>query len=115
MGNNTEWAIVLGQSLSGKSLVASVLAEQANGKIIDAAKIAEAAKSRLDTEEQPFEGRVPDVEVEKDILNLVSTDKNNGNKFFYIFDGQYHESVDANAEFLLSNMGAPRPKRARVT
>ena len=107
MGNNTEWAIVLGQSLSGKSLVASILAENSNGKVIDAAKIAEVVRPRLDTEEGPFEGRVPDAEVEKEILNIVSTDKNNGNKFFYIFDGQYHESVDANANFLLSNMGAP--------
>ena len=50
---------------------------------------------------------MPDAEVEKEILNMVSTDKDNGNKFFYIFDGQYHESVDANANFLLSNMGTP--------
>ena len=107
MGNNTEWAIVLGQSLAGKSLVSGVLAEQANGKVINPAKIAEAVKPRLDTEEAPFEGRIPDFEVEKDILSIISTDKNNGNKFFYIFDGQYHETVDANAEFLLSNMGAP--------
>lgn len=93
--------------MSGKSLVANVLSENSNGKVIDAAKIAESIRPRLDTEEGPFEGRVPEAEVEKDILKMVSTDKDNGNKFFYIFDGQYHESVDANANFLLSNLGAP--------
>ena len=78
LGNNTEWAIVLGQTLSGKSLVSSILSEGSNRKVIDVAKVAEAVKPRLDTEEAPFEGRVPDEEVEKDILNIISTDKNNG-------------------------------------
>lgn len=77
LGSNTEWAIVLGQTLSGKSLVSSILSEGSNRKVIDVAKVAEAVKPRLDTEEAPFEGRVPDEEVEKDILNIISTDKNN--------------------------------------
>ena len=34
--------------------------------------------------------------------------KNNGDKFFYIVDGQHHETVNAAAEFLLGNLGAPR-------
>ena len=59
--------------MSGKSLVAGIVAENKNGKVIDVAKIADAIRPRLDTEEGgPFEGRIPDKEVEKDILNIVS-------------------------------------------
>ena len=68
-------------------MVAKIVAESTNGKVIDIAKIVDAVRPRLDTEEGPFEGRVPDAEVEKDILQILNTDKNNGNKFLYIFDG----------------------------
>ena len=51
------------------------------------AKIAEDIRPRLETEDGPFEGRIPDAEVEKDILAMISADKNNGDKFFYIVDG----------------------------
>lgn len=88
-------------------MVAKIVAESTNGKVIDVAKIADAVRPRLDTEEGPFEGRIPDAEVEKDILKIVNTDKDNGDKFFYIFDGQHHESVDASADFLINNMGTP--------
>ena len=108
LGNKTEWAIVLGQSLSGKSLVASNIQQQTGGKIIDLAKIAEDIRPRLETEDGPFEGRIPDAEVEKDVKAIISADKNNGDKFFYIVDGQHHETVNAAAEFLLGNLGAPR-------
>jgi len=76
-------------------MVAKIVAESTNGKVIDIAKIVDAVRPRLDTEEGPFEGRVPDAEVEKDILQILNTDKNNGNKFLYIFDGQHHETYEA--------------------
>lgn len=107
LGNKTDWAIVLGQSLSGKSLVAGVVSASTCGKVIDMAKIAEDIRPRLENEGEPFEGRIPDAEVEKDILAMIAADKNNGDKFFYVVDGQHHESVDASAAFLLSNLGAP--------
>ena len=107
LGNKTEWAIVLGQSLSGKSLVAQIVSQCTNGKIIDLAKVAEDIRPRLENEGEPFEGRIPDAEVEKDVLSIISADKNGGEKFFYIIDGQHHETVAAAAEFLKSNLGAP--------
>lgn len=88
--------------------MSSILAQGgSNRKVVDANKIAELVRPRLDTEEAPFEGRVPDFEVEKEILNMISSDKDNGNKCFYIFDGQYHEKVEDYADFLLTNLGAP--------
>ena len=69
--------------------------------------MAEDIRPRLETEDGPFEGRIPDAEVEKDILAIVEADKAAGDKFLYLFDGQHHESIDAMATFLLSNMGTP--------
>ena len=95
-GNKTEWGVVLGQPLSGKSLVAGIVTESTNGKVIDMAKLAESIRPRLGNEDEgPFEGRVPDAEVEKDILAMVSADKSSGEKFFYLIDGQHHETVEA--------------------
>ena len=107
LGQKTEWAIVLGQSLSGKSLVAKVVSDAAKGKIIDLAKIAEDIRPRLETEDGPFEGKIPDAEVEKDVLAIVKADKDNGDKFFYIVDGQHHDTVAAAATFLMTNLGSP--------
>lgn len=87
LGNKTEWAIVLGQSFSGKSVVAGVVNDSTCGKIIDLTKIAEDIRPKLETEDGPFEGRIPDAEVEKAIVAMISADKNKGDKFFYIVDG----------------------------
>ena len=108
LGNKTDWGIVIGQSLSGKSLVASIITESTNGKVIDLAKLAESIRPKLETEaDGPFEGRIPDVHVEKEILNIVSANKESGEKFFYLIDGQHHETVEAQATFLSTNLGAP--------
>lgn len=107
LGNKTEWGIVMGQSLSGKSLVAKLISENAKAKVIDMAKLSEDIRPRLETEDGPFEGRIPDVEVEKDILAMVAANKSAGEKALYLFDGQHHESIDAMAKFLVDNMGAP--------
>jgi len=74
LGNKTEWAIVLGQSLSGKSLISNQIQQQTGGKVIDLAKIAEDIRPRLETEDGPFEGRIPDAEVEKDIKAIIAAD-----------------------------------------
>ena len=38
---------------------------------------------------------------------MVNADKSAGNKCFYIFDGQHHETIDKAADFLKTNFGAP--------
>lgn len=107
LGNKTEWGMLMGPSLSGKSLVGKIVAENTNGKIIDLLAISEAIRPKLETEDGPFEGRIPDEEVEKDVLALIEADKAAGDKFFYLIDGMHHESVDAGATFFSSNLGAP--------
>merc|ERR1719361_1055337 len=98
----------MGATMTGKSLVGSIIAGNSNGKVIDVAAMAEGIKGRLgDPEGEPFEGRVPDAELEKDILAMVEADKAAGSKAMYLFDGQHHETVEAWGNFLASNIGAP--------
>ena len=107
LGNKTEWGVVMGQSFAGKSLVAKLISDNAKAKVIDLVKLAEDIKPRLETEDGPFEGRVPDAEVEKDICAMIDADKASGEKCLYLFDGQHHESIDAMAKFLVDNLGPP--------
>ena len=108
LGNKTDWGIVTGQSLSGKSLVAKIVADSNNGKVLDLAAIAESIRPSLASEEgDPFEGPIPADKVEAEILSIIARDKNAGENFFYLVDGQHHETVDQAAAFLLSNLGTP--------
>jgi len=59
--------------------------------------IAEACKARLGTEDEPFEGDVPQEEIEKDTLSIVTKDQAAGARHTYVFDGYSHKSP---AEFL---------------
>jgi len=93
LGSRTSWGLIAGGPLSGKSLVSKIVAENTKGKVVDMIAMADAVRPTLDTEEGPFEGRVPDAEVEKRVLAMVEADKQAGDKFFYLFDGRYHETV----------------------
>lgn len=107
LGNKTDWGLLMGQSLSGKSLVGKIVSDNTAGKIIDMVAIAEAIRPRLETEDGPYEGRIPDAEVEKDVLALVEADKTAGEKFFYLIDGLHHETIEAAATFFSANLGTP--------
>ena len=107
LGDKTEYALITGQALSGKSLVAGFVKDCTNSKLIDFAAIAEAIRPRLGDEAEPFEGRIPDAEVEKDLVAMIAADKNSGEKYFYIVDGRHHETEEQAATFLKDNMGAP--------
>jgi len=78
LGSRTNWGLVMGGPLTGKSLVAQIIAENTKGKVIDLIKMAEAIRPRLATEDGAFEGRVPDAEVEKDVLAMMNSDAASG-------------------------------------
>ncbi len=75
--------------------------------------ISEKVKSKLGTEEEPFEGEVPVKEVEKEIKKLI--DEGSKSKVKFIFDGYSHKSHKEFIEFtkqfgvpeFLISMGAP--------
>lgn len=107
LGFRTEWGMVTGRSLSGKSTIAGIVAQLNHGKIIDMAKIAEKCKDRLGTEDEPFEGDVPLEEVEKDVVDLINGDKKRGEHFMYIIDGYMHDSADKFLSWFESHFGVP--------
>lgn len=109
LGYRTEWGMVTGRSLSGKSTIAEIVAKLAHGKIIDMVKMSEKTKDRLGTEDEPFEGDVPLEEVEKDVIDLIQNDKkqNPRNKIMYIIDGYMHASADAFLKWFEEHFGMP--------
>ena len=95
LGANVKWYIIAGRALSGKSTIANNLVGMVQGKVLDMKDISEKCKARLGTEDEPFEGDVPDEEVEKDVLAIIDADRAAGAKFTYIFDGWSHKSATA--------------------
>ena len=100
LGNKIEFGLLVGKSLSGKSVVAKLLSENNGYTIIEMAKISEEAKSRLGTEEEPFEGDVPISEVEADIVALINEAKNSGKRTKFVFDGYIHSTEEAFLTFI---------------
>jgi hypothetical protein len=58
-----DFAIVLGDTLSGKTSLCNHMAKHLGHKIIVMKSLEEQVKKRLGTEEEPFEGEVPIVEI----------------------------------------------------
>lgn len=71
--------------------------------VIEMSKIAEGVKSKLGSEEEPFEGEVPLVEVEKEIKSIISQ---GGKSAKFLFDNFTHESADHFVSFS-SQFGSP--------
>jgi len=61
-------------------------------------QISEKVKSKLGTEEEPFEGEVPIKEVEKEIKKLI--DEGSKSKVKYIFDGYSHKNHSEFIDFI---------------
>lgn len=51
LGSRTNWGFVMGGPLSGKSLVARLIAESSKGKVIDMNALAESIRPRLEVDE----------------------------------------------------------------
>lgn len=107
LGARTDWILIRGQEYSGTTLVATITAAQSGAKVINWNAVADAIRPRLETEDGPFEGRVPDAEVEKDVKAVMAADKAAGDCCTYVFENFYHESVEAGLAWLCENFGAP--------
>lgn len=108
LGNKVDWAIVRGEAFSGSDMVAKMIATAAKGKVVNLSEIAEKTiRPKLATEDGEFEGRIPDAEVEKELVKLISDDQSRGEKYLYLFDGIYHESIEAGGAFMSGEFGAP--------
>lgn len=85
-----DWALVLGQPLSGKTTLANTLRKTLGGPsrvtLIDHKEIEASIKSTLGTSEEPFEGKVPLLKVEEAIAATIAKDKKAGKRQLYVFD-----------------------------
>ena len=106
LGNKIEFGVLVGKSLTGKSLVASILAKNQGYTVIDMGKITETVRGALGSEEEPFEGDVPIAEVEKQIVADINAAQNSGQRCKFVFDGYTHETEAAFLAFI-EQFGCP--------
>ena len=107
LGDRTNYAIILGGSQSGKTLVATTIAGSTKGKVLDLKVIAEDIAKALGGDEAEEAPAVTAADVQKKVLEDIEADKAAGEKYFYLFDGRYHDTVEQMADFLVSSLGAP--------
>jgi len=86
---------LVGESLSGKSTLAKVLAASHGYTILDMKAVEDDVKSKMTDEEgNPFEGQVPQAEVEKEIVARINAAKDRGDKTKFVFDGFTHKKAE---------------------
>lgn len=105
LGDKVDYSVLLGRSLSGKTTVAKYLVEKCGFTVFDMKFIEEDLKKRLSTEDNEVE-EVPQDEIDKDIIRIISEDKQAGKKKKYLFDGYLHKTPEA-FHGLLQQIGAP--------
>lgn len=82
----TDYAIVMGRGLAGKTTISKHLATKLGFEIISQPQIEEDVKKKLSTEEEPVEV-APIAEVKKAILDKIRNDKAAKGKVTFVFDG----------------------------
>lgn len=85
-----DWCIVLGQPLSGKTTLAQTMKKTLGSQRVtqvDWREIEQQIKNSLGTPEEPFEGKVPLLKVEEQIIAVINRDKKAGKRVTYVFDG----------------------------
>jgi adenylate kinase family enzyme len=102
LGNKTEYGVVVGRSLSGKSTLSQHMCTKLGYKIIDMKSVTEKVKAKLGTEDEPFEGEVPIAKVEDEIQSMIKSCP----KDKFIFDGFTHAKA-ANFIKFLERFGLP--------
>lgn len=101
LGNKTDYGVIMGRTLAGKSTLAKYMAEKLDYTLIDMKAIKEEVKKSMGTEEEPFEGEVPLDKVEQATCAIVSKAKGK-----LIFDGLIQTEGEAQVKFL-ENFGLP--------
>jgi len=59
LGNKIEYGILVGRSMSGKTELGSYLKNNFDYRVIDMKVVSDKIKTKLGTEDEPFEGEVP--------------------------------------------------------
>lgn len=106
LGNKVEYGVIVGKSLSGKTTIANKLAEMFGTTILDMKAITGDVKSKLGTEEEPFEGEVPIAKVEEEICRIIEASKSSPTRQKFLFDGYTH-AKDADFLAFVKKFGSP--------
>lgn len=91
--------------MSGRSELCKILAPMVKGKVISMSNIAETVRKSLGTEDEPFEGDVPNDKVEEAVLAEVAADRSRGDRFNYIFNGFTHKKASEFLDFANGQFG----------
>jgi hypothetical protein len=89
LGNKTQFGIMCGKSLSGKTTIAKHLESSLGYKILDMKAIESSVQARL-TPEGEDAVAVPIAEVEKEIVSIITAATSGAGKAKFIFDGFTH-------------------------
>jgi adenylate kinase family enzyme len=92
LGNKTEFGVVVGRSLSGKTTLSQYMASKLGYTVIDMKAVSDKVKGKLRTEDEPFEGEVPIAAVEKEIEAMINSMKAAQPQAKFIFDGFTHKT-----------------------
>jgi len=105
LGNKTQFGVIVGKSLSGKTTIAKKLESSLGYKILDMGAIQTAVQAKLTPEgEEPV--AVPIAEVEKEVASIIAASQAGAGKAKFIFDGFLHETEEAFLTFV-SQFGLP--------
>jgi len=95
LGNKTDYGVILGRQLAGKSTLSKYMSEKLDYTLLDMKAIREEVKKSMGTEEEPFEGDVPIEKTESAVSALIAKTKGK-----IIFDGFVHTDGLAFTKFL---------------
>ena len=85
LGNKTDYGVIIGRQLAGKSTLAKYMQDKLDYTLIDMKVIKEEVKKSMGSEEEPFEGEVPLDKVEAATTDIVKKSKGK-----LVFDGLIH-------------------------
>ena len=92
LGNKTEYGVMLGQSFSGKTTLASLMKTHMDFEVIDMKAITEVVRDGMKNEDgEPFEGEVPIGSVEAEVVKLIKTHQAASVKKKFLFDNFTHK------------------------
>jgi hypothetical protein len=99
LGMTVEYGVIVGDWFTGKTTLSTWLHESNGFHVVDMKAISEKIKASLGTEDEPFEGQVPLGDVEKQVVNFITSTRSGSPRSKFVFDGFLHATPDAFLKF----------------
>ena len=107
LGKKVQWGIVYGRPHSGAKECAEAVKNIMRGKIINMKQISEEVRKSLATEDGEYEGDIDIEKIEDNILQLVSKDRLDNQKYCYLFSEWEHKTVTEFINKIGNEFGLP--------